>query len=412
MSPDPSRPHDVVVHGASGFVGRLTAEYLRDHAPEGTKIALSGRDGDRLAAVRTGLGPAAADWPLVVTDSLDDQDMARLAASTRVVATTVGPYGRLGLPLVRACANAGTHYADITGEVAFMRRSIDQADDPARASGARIVHACGFDSIPSDVATFLLAQHAREHDLGTLGDTTLVVRALRGGVSGGTVDTLRTLVDQVRTDPATRRTVLDPYALSPDHDLEPDLGPERDAVGVAFDPDLGGWLAPFVMGTVNTRVVRRSNALLGHAYGHTMHYRERVLGGGLPLGPAKAVAIAGGTGALAAGMAFGPTRLVLDRVLPDPGDGPSDDTIERGFARIDVHTTTTTGARLRCEVRLPGDPGHGATSAMLGEATLALAGDPQVLPERAGVLTPVTGIGGELVRRLRAAGHRYDVVGA
>ncbi len=410
--PDQSRDHDVVVHGGTGFVGRLTAAHLRDHAPRDLRIALSGRDQERLAAVRAELGPAAADWPLIAADNMAGDDMAALAASTQVVATTVGPYHRLGLPLVRACADAGTHYADITGEVVFMRQSIDVADEPARASGARIVHACGFDSVPSDVATFLLAQHARDHDLGTLGDTTLVVRAMRGGVSGGTIDTLRTTVDLARRDRDARRIVLDPHALSPDLAREPDLGPERDAVGVEFDPALGGWLAPFVMATVNTRVVRRSNALLGHAYGDTLRYRERMLAGGLPLGPAKAVAIAGGIGTLAAGLAFGPTRRVLDRILPDPGEGPSTDTIERGFVRIDVHTTTTTGARLRCEVRLPGDPGHGATSVMLGEATLALAGDPEVLPERAGVLTPVTGIGTELVRRLAAAGHRYEVLAA
>lgn len=412
--PDSPPAHDIVVHGASGFVGRLTAEYLRDHAPRDVDIALSGRSASRLERVRDDLGGVAADWPILVADNASDADMARLAAATRVVASTVGPYERLGLPLVEACAARGTHYADLTGEVPFMRRSIDRADAVARESGARIVHTCGFDSIPSDVGVFLLARHAAEHGLGDLGDTTLVVVSIRGGISGGTIDSMRGLLDQARTDTSTRRLLFDPYALSPDRDAEPDTGivqrDERDLVGVLHDDELGGWFAPFVMGRVNTRVVRRSNALQGHAYGMSLRYRELVRCGGLPLGPVKAGAIAGGIAAAVAGLAFPPTRVVLDSLLPDPGDGPGRRTRERGSFAIDVHTTTTRGHRLRCEIRVPGDPGYGATRVMLGEAALALAGDQDALDERTGVLTPVTGIGVELVRRLRAAGHRYDIV--
>jgi short subunit dehydrogenase-like uncharacterized protein len=413
MPPPPTdRDFDVVVHGASGFVGALTAAHLRDAAPDDVRIALSGRSLPRLEEVREGLGARAADWPLLEVDSLDDGDMARLATCTRVVATTVGPYDRLGLPLVRACARAGTHYADLTGEPSFMRRSIDEANDPATGSGARIVHSCGFDSVPSDLGVFLLADHAARAGLGTLGDTTLVLRAMRGGVSGGTIDSMRTQVDRAMEDRDARRLMADPFALSPARDREPDPGPQRDPVGVVVDEGLGGWLAPFVMGRVNTRVVRRSNALTGHEWGRDLRYRELVLGGRLPLGPVKAAAIAGGTAALAAAWVFPPTRAVLDRVLPDPGEGPSARTRERGFFRIDIHTTTTTGARLVCEIRVSGDPGYGATAVMLGQAVLALAGDPDLLPDRAGVLTPSTALGHELARRLRAAGHRYDVVPA
>lgn len=236
------------------------------------------------------------------------------------------------------------------------------------------------------------------------------MRRIRGGISGGTIDSMRVQVDHARTDREARATMLDPHALSPDRGAEPDLGPERDPVGVTHDPDLGGWLAPFVMGWVNTRVVRRSNALLGHAYGRSMRYRELVSTGGLPLGPVKAAAIAGGIGAMVTAWSMPPTRAVLDRLLPDPGEGPDDTTVDEGFIRIDVHTTTTTGHRLRCEIRASGDPGYGATKVMVGEAALALAGDVDLLPERHGVLTPVTGIGTALVDRLRDAGHRYDVV--
>lgn len=413
---DTGRDHDVVVHGATGFVGALTAEYLRDHAPPGSRIALSGRDRGRLLAARDDLGEAAATWPVLVVDSLDHDDMARLAASTRVVATTVGPYRRLGLPLVEACAAAGTHYADLTGEVPFMRAAIDAADEVAGTTGARIVHACGFDSVPSDIGVLLLASHASAHDLGVLAEATLVLRAVRGGISGGTIDSVRGLVDDATGDRGLRRLLADPYALSPDRDLEPDRRPgggrraDRDVIGVHHDARLGGWLGPHPMATVNTRVVRRSNALLDHGWGPDLRYREVVATGGLPFGPALAGGLAAGSAALAAGLAFPPTRAVLDRVLPDPGDGPDARTRRRGLFHVDVHATTSTGARLRCEIRVPGDPGYGATRVMLGEAALALAGDPTVLPARAGVLTPATGIGHELARRLVAAGHDYRVV--
>jgi short subunit dehydrogenase-like uncharacterized protein len=405
-----SREHDVVVFGATGFVGRLTAGYLAEHAPPGTRVALGGRSLDKLERVRSELGPEAAEWPLFVADCHDEQALAQLAAASRVVATTVGPYYRYGLPLVEACAAAGTHYADLTGEVLFMRRSIDAAHATATASGARIVHTCGFDSIPSDLGVLLLHEHASANGAGDLEDTTLVVKALSGGISGGTIDSMRGQLDEAKADKASRRLMGDPYSLSPDRSREPDLGSERDPMGVVHDPELGGYLAPFVMGTVNTRVVRRSNALQDFAYGRRLRYRELMLGGELPLGPVKAAGIAGGLAALVAGLSLPPTRKVLDRVLPAPGDGPSEQRRERGFFRIDVHARTSTGARLVCKISAPGDPGYKATAVMLGESALALALAGDRLPGAGGVLTPATAMGTVLADRLRAAGHSYEVV--
>ena len=408
-SPSQDRDHDIVLFGASGFVGRLTAEYLARSAPDDARIALAGRSRERLERTRAELGERAATWPLVTADSGDAAAMAAMAASTRVVATTVGPYMRYGLPLAAACAAAGTHYADLTGEVLFMRRSIDDNDAAARASGARIVHTCGFDSIPSDLGVLALHQHAREHGLGDLEATTLVVTKVRGGISGGTVDSLRGQLDLARRDPAARRLMFDPYSLSPDRPTEPDLGSERDPVSVVHDEELGGFLAPFVMGTVNTRVVRRSNALQGHAYGRAMRYRELMLAGRLPLGPVKAAAIAGGLGMVLAGLSLPPTRKLLDRVLPAPGEGPDAAARDRGYFNIDIHTRTTSGARLVSEIRAPGDPGYKATAVMLGESALALAGGEEHLPQAAGVLTPATAMGEALTERLRSAGQTYAV---
>jgi short subunit dehydrogenase-like uncharacterized protein len=402
---DAGRQHDLVLYGATGFVGALTARYLAEHAPTGVRIALGGRSRDKLQRIRSELG---VDWPLVVADSQDRDAVAALARSTRVVATTVGPYLKYGKPLVEACAAAGTDYADLTGEVLFMRWAIDTAHETAAASGARIVHTCGFDSIPSDIGVLLLHEAAQAGGHGELEETCFVVKRIRGAPSGGTIDTMRTAVDTVRKDPKSRRLLLDPYALSPDRTTEPDLGPERDPVKPLRDDRLGGWLAPFLMGSVNTRVVRRSNALQGHSYGRRFRYRELMLAGSGVVGAAKAAAIAGGIAGAFAGFATPGVRQLLDRVLPEPGEGPGEKARERGFFSIDIHTTTVSGKRLRCEIRAQGDPGYKATAVMLGESALCLALDD--LPDTAGVLTPATAVGSVLADRLRAAGHSYVVV--
>jgi short subunit dehydrogenase-like uncharacterized protein len=297
------REHDIVLYGATGFVGKLTAQYLKGAGGD-ARIALGGRSATKLEQVRRELG---VDWPIVVADSGDRAALDAMAASTKVVATTVGPYARYGLPLVEACAAAGTHYCDLTGETLFMRRAIDAADAKAKETGARIVHTCGFDSIPSDISVLLLHEHAKATGAGDLEQTDLVVTGMRGGVSGGTVDSMRGLIDEAKKDPEARRLMADPYALSPDRQAEPG-GEPRDKMGPTRDPELGGWLAPFVMGAVNTRVVRRSNALQGYAYGRNLRYRELVRTGGLPLGPVVAAGMAGGLAGVMAGMAFKPTR--------------------------------------------------------------------------------------------------------
>jgi short subunit dehydrogenase-like uncharacterized protein len=402
---DSRRDHDIVVYGATGFVGLLTAGYLAERASPDVRIALGGRSQPKLERTRTELG---VDWPLVIADCQDRNAVAALAESTRVVATTVGPYFKYGKPLLEACAAAGTHYADLTGEVLFMRWAIDTAETAARTTGARIVHTCGFDSIPSDIGTLLLHEAAQAGGHGELGETSLVVKAMRGGASGGTIDSLRTAVDTVKKDPPSRRVLADPYALSPDRAAEPDLGSERDSLKPLRDDRLGGWLAPFVMGSVNTRVVRRSNALQDHAYGRRFRYRELMLTGRGPLGGAKAAGVAGGIAGVFAGLATPGARQLLDRVLPDPGEGPSESARERGFFDIDIHTTTSSGERLRCEIRASGDPGYKATAVMLGESALCLALDD--LPEAAGVLTPASAMGRVLADRLIEAGHTYRVV--
>jgi short subunit dehydrogenase-like uncharacterized protein len=408
MSDTADRDLDIVVYGATGFAGRLTAEHLAAHAPAGVRIGLAGRSKGRLAQVRDDLGAAAADWPLLVADAQDTAQLRELAEATRVVATTVGPYAKYGLPLVEACADAGTHYADLTGELLFVRESIDRFHDQAQASGARIVHACGFDSIPSDLAALLAFEQARDDDAGELTDTLLLLISARGGISGGTIDSMRGLVDTVRGEPGLIKTLRDPYALSPDRAAEPDLGDEHDQTGVRREQELGVWTGPFIMGTYNTRIVRRSNALRDWEYGREFRYREAMAFRG-PAAPLLAGGMTVGLGVAVAGMALPPTRFVLDRVLPDPGEGPSEEARRNGHFRMDLHAQTTSGARYLVEVAAKGDPGYAATAVMLGESALCLALDGERLPDMAGVLTPATGIGSALADRLRERGFRLAV---
>jgi short subunit dehydrogenase-like uncharacterized protein len=400
------RKYDIVVYGATGFVGRLTAKYLAEHAPEGTTIALAGRSTSRLEAVRRSLPARAADWPLVEADAADHGALRSLAESTGVVITTVGPYAKYGLPLTTACAHAGTDYVDLTGEVLFARESIDANHDIAQRTGARIVHSCGFDSIPSDLGVHVLHRAVTKDGAGELTDTTLVVTSLRGGVSGGTIDSLRTQIEVVKKDGSLRRLAARPYSLSPDRTLEPDVGKQSDVQlvnGKDIAPGLRGWKAPFVMASYNTRVVRRSNALQDWAYGKQFRYREVMSVGNSVASPVIAGAVSAGLGAMVVGMTFLPKK-VLDKILPKPGDGPSPKAQENGRFTIDVYTTTTSGAHYRSRVKAQGDPGYKATAVMLGESALTLVHNRDELPDAAGVLTPATAMGDALVARLVDAG--------
>lgn len=406
-SPRPTaRTYDIVVYGATGFVGRLTAAHLAEQSPTGTTIALAGRSRTRLEEARRSLPAAASDWPIVEADASDVDSLRTLAESTRVVITTVGPYAKYGLPLTKVCAESGTDYVDLTGEVLFARESIDANHDIARSTGARIVHSCGFDSIPSDIGVHVLHSAVASDNAGELTDTTLVVSALRGGVSGGTVDSLRTQISEVKKDGRLRRIAARPYSLSPDRSLEPDLGRQSDVAlvnGKDIAPGVRGWKAPFVMASYNTRVVRRSNSLRDWAYGKEFRYREVMSVGSSIASPIIAGAVSAGLGVMVLGMTVLPKKI-LDRVLPTPGDGPSVKAQESGYFTVDLYTTTTTGARYRSRVKASGDPGYKATSVMLGESALALVHNRTELPDAAGVLTPATALGDALVTRLVDAG--------
>jgi short subunit dehydrogenase-like uncharacterized protein len=401
--------HDLVVLGATGFVGRLLSAYLARQAPAGLRVALAGRSRERLEGVRADLPAGAHTWPLLVCDATDAAQVEDLARSTRVVVTTVGPYARYGLPLVRACADAGTHYADLTGEVLFVRDAVDAAHESAVRTGARLVTACGFDSIPSDLGVHLLHREADRLGLGGLGDTTLLVTQFSGGFSGGTVDSMRSQLEALEADPSRRHVVYDPFALSTDRGSEPDRSGQRDAMYVYRDATTGRWTAPWVMASFNSRIVRRSDSLLGHPYGSGFRYREAMGFGRGTQDRLQAYAVAAALGTAFTAMSNRYTRSVADRLLPSPGEGPGERAQEEGHFRVELRTTTDSGRRLLAVVAAKGDPGYAATAVMLGESALCLAVDQDRLDSGGGVLTPSVAMGDALVERLRIAGMTLTV---
>ncbi len=409
---DPQRDLDIVIFGATGSVGKLAARYL---ARGGLRVGLAGRSSQRLDALRQSLPVEARDWPLIVADTGEREALNRLAARTRAMISTVGPYATHGLPVVAACASAGTDYVDLAAEVPFVRRSIDAHHKQALESGARIVHSCGFDSIPSDLTVYALHRRVVTDGAGELADTTFVLRSANYamGFSRGTVDTMLDLMRVGFGDPETRRMLDDPYSLSPDRAAEPDLGPQPDVSlyrGEELAPELAGlWTSGYLMALYNTRCVRRTNALLGWDYGRRFRYTETASMGSSLAAPAMA-AMANATISSASRLGGAYLRMLpaglLESLIPRPnGDGAP-----RGHYRVETYGTTTCGARYVASMAQQGDPGYAATAVLLGESALALVRDRNQLPDRRGVLTPASAMGDVLLKRLAAVDVTVDTV--
>ena len=311
MSSAAERDLDLIVFGATSFVGQIMTRWLVERVPETTRWAIAGRNADKLAAVAAETG---AEVEQIVADAADADAMGELASRTRAVASTVGPYALYGSPLVAAVAAAGTDYCDLTGEPQWMRAMIDEHHDAAVASGARIVHACGFDSIPSDLGVWFTQQQAVERFGEPCTSIALRVKGAKGGASGGTIASGLNLMEEARSDAALRKMLANPYALAPDGMRE---GPRQPNVSrPQRDHASGEWVAPFIMAATNTRVVQRSHALLGRPWGDGFEYDEAMLVGDGPLGVLKAAAVTGGMGVFAGLGVFGPTRSLLGKVLP------------------------------------------------------------------------------------------------
>lgn len=382
------REFDVIVYGASGYTGRLVAEYMAKAHPE-AKWAMSGRNADKLAQVRDEID-VPSDTPIVVADAGDEASLKEMVASTRCVLTTVGPYQLYGSPVVAACAELGTHYVDLTGEPAWMKEMIDAHEDAAKASGARIVFSCGFDSIPFDLGVFFLQEHAKQKFGAPVPRVRARVRKMQGEFSGGTAASLGATNDAVARNPDLVNVLIDPFSLCAGFS-----GPTQPADNKAYEDDVvGSWVAPFIMAVINSKNVHRSNLLLGHAYGEDFQYDEMMMTG--PGDEGKAVA-----DMVASVNPFGDEP-------PKPGEGPSKESREAGFYDVLFVGTATNGDEIRAAVTGDMDPGYGSTSKMIAESALCLVNDCDDLP--GGIYTPAPAMGDKLIARLtRDAGLTFEL---
>ena len=399
------REYDVIIWGATGFTGKLVSTYMaKNYGGGNLRWALAGRSESKLNEVSANIG---GNVDLLLADASDPESLDQLVPKARVILTTVGPYARYGSEMVAACARHGTHYCDLTGEVHWMHKMINEHQATAQASGARIVHTCGFDSIPSDLGVYFLQREMRKRHGVPANEIKYRTKAFKGGFSGGTIDSMMAMMEAAKNDPSIMKIIADPYALNNTY-----RGPDGlDKNHHYFDMDFDGWVGPFVMAAINTRVVRRSNELLNLSYGSDFSYNEGTLTGKGPAALMGAAAVSFGTTTMNSLAAFDGSRKLMQRMLPKPGEGPSQATIETGFFEIELlakHPTDATN-NLRASVKGDKDPGYGSTAKMLAESAVCLAQDD--LQVGGGFWTPASAMGDALLERLPAnAGVTFNLI--
>jgi short subunit dehydrogenase-like uncharacterized protein len=395
-----NREFDVVVHGATGFTGKLVAEHMLARYGTGGDVrwAISGRNAAKLEAVRRDLD-AANDLSIIVADAADPSSLKAMTDRTAVVISTVGPYQLYGEPLLAACAAQGADYVDLCGEPAWMAQMIARHHDAAKTSGARIVFSCGFDSIPFDLGILFLEAEAKRRFGASLTRMRGRVRKMKGGFSGGTAASLLATLEASKRDPSLLKTLGDPFALTPG--FKGPAQPSGDAP--EYDKAAGSWAAPFIMASINTKNVHRTNFLLGHPYGRDFVYDEMQLVGDGAKGEKRAKAARRFFAIQNAMLGFAPTRALLRQfVLPKPGQGPSKTERETGHYDVLFIGETADGKTLRASVRGDRDPGYGSTSKMIAESALCLARDVGRDKTPGGVWTPGSALGDALIARLTA----------
>ena len=380
-----SSKFDIVVYGATGFTGRLVAEYLasRYKGDGNLKWAMAGRSKDKLASVRDAIG-AAADTPLIVADASDPASVKAMVEQTKSVITTVGPYQLYGSELIAACVAGGVDYFDLCGEPVWMRQMIDKHEAAAKASGARIVFSCGFDSIPFELGVFCAQEHAKEMFGTPVSRIKGRIRAMKGTFSGGTAASARASFAAAAKDLSLVAMFQDPFVLTPGFE-----GPKQPKGNKPqLDEDMGSWTAPFIMATINTRNVHRSNMLMNFPYGKDFVYDEMILTGPGEQGEANAKRVVAAVNAERMGATDG----------PKPGEGPSKEERENGMYDLLFVAIGPDGKQARAAVKGDRDPGYGSTSKMISECAICLLRDtPDVA---AGIWTPGAAMGHKLIKRL------------
>jgi short subunit dehydrogenase-like uncharacterized protein len=390
--------YDIVVFGASSFVGSILCQYLNSSREEpALRWAIAGRSSAKLEAVKTQLGNS--DLDVIIADASDEAALRSLCAQTRVVTTTVGPYALYGETLVKICAETGTDYCDLTGELQWIRQMIERYDATAKASGARIVNSCGFDSIPSDLGVYYTQQQSMDKFGEYCDNISMRVKVMKGGLSGGTFASLINVMKETSGNPALRQEMADPYSLCPntiDKTRQTNIGLAQ------FDQASLTWISPFVMADINTRIVHRSNLLQGHPYGTSFRYDEAMQTGTGFKGRMVAGAVGGSLAGLMAAGSLKPGRWLLTKIFPAPGDGPSPEQQKHGHFDLHFYGQTASGKKLLCRVTGDRDPGYGSTAKMLGQASICLARDIAKDQVGGGLLTPASCFSDTLLQRLKS----------
>ncbi|MDA5133068.1 saccharopine dehydrogenase family protein [Psychrobacter sp. ANT_H3] len=410
------RPYAVVLYGATSFVGQITAHYLteflsnaKDKNGANVTWAIAGRDKEKLNELQSKL---ASKVDIIIANSDDAASLDKMTKQTQVIISTVGPYLKYGEPLIKSCAENGTDYVDLTGEAIFIKDMMDKYQDTAKQSGARIVNSCGFDSIPSDLGVYFTQQQAEEKFGSTCDVINMRVKAAKGGLSGGTIASMATIFEEVGQDKSRRKQVANPYLLNDDKDA-PNVR-QANVSKPEYDDEHKRWLAPFVMASINTRIVHRSNQLLGYEYGRDFKYDEAMwMKDGLK-GKLSSYAMSAGLLGFATAMMITPSRELLSKhVLPKSGSGPSKEEQENGYFDIRLFGQTADKDSINTKVTGDKDPGYGSTSRMLAQAALCLAQDISKEEVGGGFWTPASAMGDSLLTRLEAhAGLSFEVVDA
>jgi short subunit dehydrogenase-like uncharacterized protein len=404
---------DVIVFGATSFVGQILVQYLTDNFNQPNKEtlnwAIAGRSQTKLDKVKTQV--KQPELTTIIADAQDEAAIKIMCAQAKVIISTVGPYALFGETLVKVCAESGTDYCDLTGEVQWIDRMLKKYEDAAKASGARIVHSSGFDSIPSDMGVYFTQREAKKSLGEYCNNLSMRVKAAKGSASGGTIASILNITKEVMKDPKLRKDLINPYLICP-----PGHGykvRQFDTKKPTFDKNFNGWTAPFIMAGINTRIVFRSNALMGSAYGTDFKYDEAMLVGKGLKGRLTATALVAGLGAFFVGAALKPSRWVLERfMLPKPGEGPTPKEQVEGYYDIRFKGKTPSGKEIQTKVMGQGDPGYGSTSQMLGQVGACLALDKELLTDKeGGFWTTSTLLGDHLLERLeKDAQLKFEVL--
>lgn len=397
------RKYGIVLYGATSFVGQLVAAYLQkflaeDDSNNEVSWAIAGRNQQKLEQVKKQVGNS--ELPFIIADSEDADSLNEMAAQAQVIISTVGPYLKYGEPLIKACAENGTDYVDLTGEALFIKDMLDKYQQTAKDSGARIVNSCGFDSLPSDLGV-LFAQNCAQKAHGEYCDTiNMRVKAAKGGLSGGTVSSMATIFEEIAKDKSLRKQLANPYILNDDA-KRPNVRQENVSLP-QWDADNERWVAPFIMASINTRIVHRSNQLRDYQYGRDFKYDEAIwLPAGLK-GRLMSYGMTAGIAGFAASMMFKPSRdLLNEHVLPKPGDGPSKSEQENGYFDIRFFGYTNKNHQVLTKVTGDKDPGYGSTCQMLAQSALCLLQDISKEQVAGGFWTPAAAMGETLIERLQ-----------